>query len=95
MEENNEVMEPMVVEDNNVEVYENSDSCEKKSSLGLILAGAAAVGAVGTLLYRKLRKKKTGKKRKLVWIEVPDDPDEEDVVELEEETTEIETSEEA
>ena len=81
MEENNEVMEPMV-EDNNVEIYENSDSCEKKS-LGLILAGAAAVGAVGTLLYRKLRKK-TGKKKKLMWVEIPDDPDEEGVVELEE-----------
>ena len=89
MEENNEVMEPMVVEDNNVEVYENSDSCEKKSSLGLILAGAAAVGAVGTLLYRKLRKK-TGKKRKLMWVEIPD---EEEVVESEEET-EVEDSEE-
>ena len=89
MEENNEVMEPMVVEDNNVEVYENSDSCEKKSSLG-ILAGAAAVGAVGTLLYRKLRKK-TGKKRKLMWVEIPD---EEEVVEPEEET-EVEASEEA
>ena len=89
MEENNEVMEPMVVEDNNVEVYENSDSCEKKSSLGLILAGAAAVGAVGTLLYRKLRKK-TGKKRKLMWVEIPD---EEKVVEPEEET-EVEASEE-
>lgn len=89
MEENNEVMEPMVVEDNNVEVYENSDSCEKKSSLGLILAGAAAVGAVGTLLYRKLRKK-TGKKRKLMWVEIPD---EEEVVEPEEET-EVEDSEE-
>ena len=89
MEENNEVMEPMVVEDNNVEVYENSDSCEKKSSLGLILAGAAAVGAVGTLLYRKLRKK-TGKKRKLMWVEIPD---EEEVVEPEEET-EVEASDE-
>ena len=89
MEENNEVMEPMVVEDNNVEVYENSDSCEKKSSLGLILAGAAAVGAVGTLLYRKLRKK-TGKKRKLMWVKIPD---EEEVVEPEEET-EVEDSEE-
>ena len=89
MEENNEVMEPMVVEDNNVEVYENSDSCEKKSSLGLILAGAAAVGAVGTLLYRKLRKK-TGKKRKLMWVEIPD---EEKVVEPEEET-EVEASDE-
>ena len=92
MEESNEVMEPMV-EDNNVEIHENSDSCEKKSSLG-ILAGAAAVGAAGILLYRKLRKKKTGKK-KLMWVEIPDDPDEKDVVELEEETTEIETSEEA
>ena len=89
MEENNEVMEPMVVEDNNVEVYENSDSCEKKSSLGLILAGAAAVGAVGTLLYRKLRKK-TGKKKKLMWVEIPD---EEEVVEPEEET-EVEASDE-
>ena len=89
MEENNEVMEPMVVEDNNVEVYENSDSCEKRSSLGLILAGAAAVGAVGTLLYRKLRKK-TGKKRKLMWVEIPD---EEEVVEPEEET-EVEASDE-
>ena len=90
MEENNEVMEPMVVEDNNVEVYENSDSCEKKSSLGLILAGAAAVGAVGTLLYRKLRKK-TGKKKKLMWVEIPD----EEVVEVEpEEETEVEASEE-
>ena len=89
MEENNEVMEPMVVEDNNVEVYEDSDSCEKKSSLGLILAGAAAVGAVGTLLYRKLRKK-TGKKRKLMWVEIPD---EEEVVEPEEET-EVEASDE-
>ena len=88
--EENEVMEPMVVEDNNVEVYENSDSCEKKSSLGLILAGAAAVGAVGTLLYRKLRKK-TGKK-KLMWVEIPDDPDEEDVVEPEED--EVEASDE-
>lgn len=88
--EENEVMEPMVVEDNNVEVYEeNSDSCEKKSSLGLILAGAAAVGAVGTLLYRKLRKK-TGKKKKLMWVEIPD---EEEVVEPEEET-EVEASEE-
>lgn len=85
----NEVMEPMVVEDNNVEVYENSDSCEKKSSLGLILVGAAAVGAVGTLLYRKLRKK-TGKKKKLMWVEIPD---EEEVVEPEEET-EVEASEE-
>ena len=95
MEENEvEVMEPMV-DDNNVEVYENSDSCENNSRLGLFLAGAAAVGAVGTLLYRKLRKKKTGKKKKLMWVEIPDDPDEEDVVELEEETTEIETSEEA
>ena len=83
MEEN----EVMVVEDNNDGVYENSDSCEKKSSLG-ILAGAAAVGAAGILLYRKLRKKKTGKKRKLMWVEIPDDPDEEDVVELEEETSE-------
>ena len=87
--EENEVMEPMVVEDNNVEVYEDSDSCEKKSSLGLILAGAAAVGAVGTLLYRKLRKK-TGKKRKLMWVEIPD---EEEVVEPEEET-EVEASDE-
>ena len=85
MEEN----EVMVVEDNNVEVYENSDSCEKKSSLGLILAGAAAVGAVGTLLYRKLRKK-TGKKKKLMWVEIPD---EEEVVEPKEET-EVEASEE-
>ena len=84
MEENNEVMEPMVVEDNNVEVYEeNSDSCEKKSSLGLILAGAAAVGAVGTLLYRKLRKKTGKKRKKLMWVEIPD---EEEVVEPEEET---------
>ena len=90
MEENNEVMEPMVVEDDNVEVYENSDSCEKKSSLGLILAGAAAVGAVGTLLYRKLRKK-TGKKRKLMWVEIKDD--EEEVIEPEEET-EVEASDE-
>ena len=89
MEENNEVMKPMVVEDNNVEDYENSDSCEKKSSLGLILAGAAAVGAVGTLLYRKLRKK-TGKKRKLMWVEIPD---EEEVVEPEEET-EVKASDE-
>ena len=84
MEEN----EVMVVEDNNVEVCENSDSCEKKSSLGLILAGAAAVGAVGTLLYRKLRKKKTGKK-KLMWVEIPD---EEEVVEPEED--EVEASDE-
>ena len=91
MEENNEVMEPMVVEDNNVEVYENSDSCEKKSSLGLILAGAAAVGAVGTLLYRKLRKK-TGKKRKLMWVEIPD---EEEVIEPEEETEDEASDEEA
>lgn len=90
MEENNEVMEPMVVEDNNVDVYENSDSCEKKSSLGLILAGAAAVGAVGTLLYRKLRKK-TGKKKKLMWVEIPD---EEEVIEPEEETEEVEASDE-
>ena len=90
MEENNEVMEPMVVEDNNVEVYENSDSCEKKSSLGLILAGAAAVGAVGTLLYRKLRKKTGKKRKKLMWVEIPD---EEDVVEPEEET-EVEASDE-
>ena len=89
MEENNEVMKPMVVEDNNVEDYENSDSCEKKSSLGLILAGAAAVGAVGTLLYRKLRKK-TGKKKKLMWVEIPD---EEEVVEPEEET-EVKASDE-
>lgn len=81
MEEN----EVMVVEDNNVEVYENSDSCEKKSSLAFFLAGAAAVGAAGTLLYRKLRKKKTGKKRKLMWVEIPDE-DEDEVVELEEET---------
>ena len=86
--EENEVMEPMVVEDNNVEVYENSDSCEKKSSLGLILAGAAAVGAVGTLLYRKLRKK-TGKKKRLMWVEIPD---EEEVVEPEED--EVEASDE-
>ena len=89
--EENEVMEPMV-DDNNVEVYENyenSDSCEKKSSLGLILAGAAAVGAVGTLLYRKLRKK-TGKKKKLMWVEIPDG---EEVVEPKEET-EVEASEE-
>lgn len=85
--EENEVMEPMV-EDDNVEVYENSDSCEKKSSLGLILAGAAAVGAVGTLLYRKLRKK-TGKKKKLMWVEIPD---EEEVVEPEED--EVEASDE-
>lgn len=92
MEENNEVMEPMVVEDNNVEVYENSDSCEKKSSLGLILAGAAAVGAVGTLLYRKLRKKTGKKRKKLMWVEIPD---EEEVVEVEpEEETEVEDSEE-
>ena len=84
MEEN----EVMVVEDNNVEVCENSYSCEKKSSLGLILAGAAAVGAVGTLLYRKLRKKKTGKK-KLMWVEIPD---EEEVVEPEED--EVEASDE-
>ena len=88
-ENNNEVMEPMVVEDN-VDVYENSDSCEKKSSLGLILAGAAAVGAVGTLLYRKLRKKTGKKRKKLMWVEIPD---EEEVVEPEEET-EVEASDE-
>ena len=90
--EENEVMEPMV-DDNNVEVYENyenSDSCEKKSSLGLILAGAAAVGAVGTLLYRKLRKKTGKKRKKLMWVEIPD---EEEVVEPEEET-EVEASDE-
>ena len=88
MEEESKVMEPMV-EDNNVEVYENSDSCEKSSCLGLILAGAAAVGAAGTLLYRKLRKKKTGRKKKLMWVEIPD---EEEVVEPEED--EVEASDE-
>lgn len=84
---NEETMEMMEVTENEAVESELDNVTEDSGSgmvLGLVLAGVAGMVAGGTAVYKKLKAKtgdkKPRKKRKLMWVEVEDEPTEEDIV---------------
>lgn len=84
---NEETMEMMEVTENEAVESEMDNVTEDSGSgmvLGLVLAGVAGMVAGGTAVYKKLKAKKDDKKprkkRKLMWVEVEDEPAEEDIV---------------
>ena len=84
---NEETMEMMEVTENEaVESEMNNDTEDSGSGmvLGLVLAGVAGMVAGGTAVYKKLKAKtgdkKPRKKRKLMWVDVEDEPAEEAIV---------------
>ena len=84
---NEETMEMMEVTENEAVESEMDNATEDSGSgmvLGLVLAGVAGMVAGGTAVYKKLKAKtgdkKPRKKRKLMWVDVEDEPAEEDIV---------------
>lgn len=84
---NEETMEMMEVTENEAVESEMDNDTEDSGSgmvLGLVLAGVAGMVAGGTAVYKKLKAKtgdkKPRKKRKLMWVDVEDEPAEEDIV---------------
>ena len=84
---NEETMEMMEVTENEAVESEMDNVTEDSGSgmvLGLVLAGVAGMVAGGTAVYKKLKAKtgdkKPRKKKKLMWVEVEDEPAEEDIV---------------
>ena len=84
---NEETMEMMEVTENEAVESNMDDHTEDSGSgmvLGLVLAGVAGMVAGGTAVYKKLKAKKDDKKprkkKKLMWVEVEDEPAEEDIV---------------
>ena len=83
---NEETMEMMDVTENEAVESEMDNYTEDPGSgkgLGLVLAGVAGAVAVGAAAYKKLKAKKDDKPRKrkkLMWVEVEDEPAEEDIV---------------
>ena len=84
---NEETMEMMEVTENEAVESEMDNDTEDSGSgmvLGLVLAGVAGMVAGGTAVYKKLKAKtgdkKPRKKKKLMWVDVEDEPAEEDIV---------------
>ena len=83
---NEETMEMMDVTENEAVESEMDNYTEDPGSgkgLGLVLAGVAGAVAVGAAMYKKLKAKKDDKPRKrkkLMWVEVEDEPAEEDII---------------
>lgn len=76
-----ETMENEAVESNTDDYTENSGSGK---GIGLLLAGVAGIATVGTVVYKKLKAKKSSdkprKKKKLMFVEVEDEATEEEFI---------------
>jgi hypothetical protein len=89
MSENLEKME--TIENGEIDVIDDVDYTEVEGGsgkvIGLVVAGLTGAAALGAVAYKKIKAKKDGqpkkKRKKLMWVEVEDDIEENDVVDSE------------
>lgn len=73
-----EVMDEVINDDVNIIEMEPEESESGKVSVGLIVGGIVVAGALGALVYSKIKAKKNSKpkkRKKLMWVEVEDNND--------------------
>ena len=89
-----EAVDEVINDDVNIIDMEPEESESGKVGVGLIVGGIVVAGALGALVYNKIKAKKNSKpkkRKKLMWVEVEDDNDQvEDQFDNDDDTVEAE-----
>ena len=89
-----EAMDEVINDDVNIIDMEPEESESGKVGVGLIVGGIVVAGALGALVYNKIKANKNSKpkkRKKLMWVEVEDDNEQvEDQFDNDDDTVEAE-----